>query len=66
MTSAACRALDRQARDTAPITEKLPAPEPMAASSLSDTTRPKAEVMNGVIAPTASTTSPPTSTRAGP
>ena len=52
----------------APInTEKLPAPEPIADNRPSDTIRPKAEVMKGVIAvPLDSTMRPAISTFAGP
>ena len=52
----------------APInTEKLPAPEPIAASRPNDTTIPKPEVMKGVSAvPIDSTSRPAIKTRAGP
>ena len=55
-------------RDAAPIsTEKLPAPEPTAERTPSETMRPKPEVMNGVNAmPIASTTRPAIRIFAGP
>ena len=48
-------------------TEKLPAPEPTAASTPRAITRPKPEVMSGVNAvPSESTISPATNTFPGP